>query len=175
MNAETGPSGPVHPGCCCRDADEAGRDEGTGTMDTTAATMTYGEARVAVHAQYGESSPWGVRFTETHADQVLRRAQRLGWRIFDRSKYAGSCQACGEAMPAGGRIAYVRGAGQAHVECVVAGAVNAPEAPVSSSPRGRGRGRGSRGTVTRFSSGHVVTRNAAGRCIDAPCCGCCSG
>ena len=28
-------------------------------------------------------------------------------------------------------------------------------------------------SVTRFSSGAVVTRNARGRCEDAPCCGCC--
>lgn len=29
--------------------------------------------------------------------------------------------------------------------------------------------------TTVFSSGAVVTRNVRGRCIDAPCCGCCSG
>lgn len=29
-------------------------------------------------------------------------------------------------------------------------------------------------TVSRFSSGAVVTRNARGRCEDAPCCGCCT-
>jgi len=29
-------------------------------------------------------------------------------------------------------------------------------------------------TVVRFSSGHVITQNRRGRCIDAPCCGCCS-
>jgi len=28
--------------------------------------------------------------------------------------------------------------------------------------------------VTRFSTGAEVYRNAAGRCEDAPCCGCCS-
>jgi hypothetical protein len=28
--------------------------------------------------------------------------------------------------------------------------------------------------VTRFNSGGVVTQNSRGRCIDAPCCGCCS-
>jgi hypothetical protein len=27
----------------------------------------------------------------------------------------------------------------------------------------------------RFSSGAVVTRNRRGKCVDAPCCGCCSG
>ena len=35
---------------------------------------------------------------------------------------------------------------------------------------GRSRSRG----VTRFSSGATVYRNPRGRCIDAPCCGCCS-
>ena len=29
-------------------------------------------------------------------------------------------------------------------------------------------------SYTRFSSGHEVYTNRAGRCIDAPCCGCCS-
>lgn len=29
-------------------------------------------------------------------------------------------------------------------------------------------------SVTRFSSGAVMTRNSRGRCEDAPCCGCCS-
>lgn len=28
--------------------------------------------------------------------------------------------------------------------------------------------------VFRFSSGHTAIRNKAGRCIDAPCCGCCT-
>jgi hypothetical protein len=29
-------------------------------------------------------------------------------------------------------------------------------------------------SVIRFSSGAVFTRNKAGRCEDAPCCGCCT-
>ncbi len=29
--------------------------------------------------------------------------------------------------------------------------------------------------VIRFASGKEITRNAAGRCEDAPCCGCCTG
>lgn len=28
--------------------------------------------------------------------------------------------------------------------------------------------------IFRFSSGHVAYRNKAGRCEDAPCCGCCT-
>jgi hypothetical protein len=28
-------------------------------------------------------------------------------------------------------------------------------------------------TVTRFASGATVKQNKRGRCIDAPCCGCC--
>jgi len=28
--------------------------------------------------------------------------------------------------------------------------------------------------ITRYSSGAVTTRNARGRCEDAPCCGCCT-
>lgn len=30
-----------------------------------------------------------------------------------------------------------------------------------------------RTVTTRFNSGQSYTRNARGRCIDAPCCGCC--
>jgi hypothetical protein len=37
----------------------------------------------------------------------------------------------------------------------------------------RGR-RGRRVTTVRTSSGWTGTRNAAGRCEDAPCCGCCT-
>lgn len=39
-----------------------------------------------------------------------------------------------------------------------------------------GRGRTPRGQsyYTRFSSGAEVYVNRAGRCIDSPCCGCCS-
>jgi hypothetical protein len=35
---------------------------------------------------------------------------------------------------------------------------------------GRSRSRG----VTRFAGGAEVYRNPQGRCVDAPCCGCCS-
>lgn len=43
--------------------------------------------------------------------------------------------------------------------------------PSSYVPRQRG-GYGS--VYTRFASGAEVFRNKRGRCIDAPCCGCCS-
>jgi hypothetical protein len=39
--------------------------------------------------------------------------------------------------------------------------------------RGRGRGRGGSSSA-RFSSGAEVYTNRAGRCEDAPCCGCCT-
>jgi hypothetical protein len=48
---------------------------------------------------------------------------------------------------------------------------NAP----ASAPRSRSRyGRSARSTLTRFSSGAEIYTNVRGRCIDAPCCGCCS-
>jgi hypothetical protein len=39
--------------------------------------------------------------------------------------------------------------------------------------RGRGRS-GPRSVAYRFSSGATMYQNRQGRCIDAPCCGCCS-
>jgi len=45
--------------------------------------------------------------------------------------------------------------------------------PSTYTPRPRGRSR-YRSTYTRFSSGAEVYTNKNGRCIDAPCCGCCS-
>lgn len=42
-----------------------------------------------------------------------------------------------------------------------------------SSYSGRGRGRYS-SNYTRFQGGGEVFTNRAGRCLDAPCCGCCS-
>lgn len=47
--------------------------------------------------------------------------------------------------------------------------------PPSPSVLASDRRLGRRGlTVVRFSSGAVMTQNSRGRCIDAPCCGCCS-
>jgi hypothetical protein len=77
------------------------------------------------------------------------------------NKYSGSCHVCGADVKA--RAGYLDGKrGRrwlvACQECV-----------------GSGAGKSRAGiTVTRFSSGAEVYRNARGRCIDAPCCGCCS-
>lgn len=47
--------------------------------------------------------------------------------------------------------------------------------PSSYTPRAAKRRGSSYGSnYTRFSSGAEVYRNRAGRCEDAPCCGCCS-
>lgn len=52
---------------------------------------------------------------------------------------------------------------------------DAPGWPPSPSVLASDRCLASRGlTVVRFAGGAVMTQNSNGRCIDAPCCGCCS-
>jgi hypothetical protein len=95
------------------------------------------------------------------------------------AKFPGICLTCGNPFNRGASIAYA-GKGQVHhAECYQASAE--PSESEESDPDSLGavlasdRRLASRGLfVTRFSSGHVVTRNARGRCEDAPCCGCCS-
>ena len=70
------------------------------------------------------------------------------------NKFGGTCEACGGyAKPGTGSISKIFGKWRVtHFKC--------PES-------------GTKVVTTRFSSGAVVTMNARGRCIDAPCCGCC--
>lgn len=74
------------------------------------------------------------------------------------NKYGGTCDACGSYVKAGeGNLFKAFGKyAVTHRTC--------PE-PRQGVPRV---------TTTRFSSGAVVYQNSRGRCIDAPCCGCCS-
>ena len=72
------------------------------------------------------------------------------------NKYPANCATCGHRVPArggslkrSGRRWIVR-----HLACEDS--------------------RAPRVIATRFSSGAVVYQNSRGRCIDAPCCGCCS-
>lgn len=67
------------------------------------------------------------------------------------ARFASTCGACGGAIRKGAQIQYVKGAAATHAACA---------APVL--PTGAGRG-------------FVVEgRHYRGKCIDAPCCGCCS-
>lgn len=72
------------------------------------------------------------------------------------NKYAGVCFYCSATVPANGGDCWRQGRRfvVAHLACKQAG--------------------GGRVVYTRFSSGAEVYQNRAGRCEDAPCCGCCS-
>lgn len=94
------------------------------------------------------------------------------------NRYPGECGECGETVAAGAGLAVSpprRGMrwSVVHTACLptesrwvgspISGRwVDTPVAPTH------------RVITTRFSSGAVVTRNARGRCEDAPCCGCCT-
>lgn len=72
------------------------------------------------------------------------------------NRYAGPCVVCKGRVPARGGVLVPNGRrrGPAHLACA------------DGTPR----------VVSFYSptSGHSWTRNAAGTCEDAPCCGCCS-
>jgi hypothetical protein len=77
------------------------------------------------------------------------------------ARFKGTCKGCGVRFPAGTTIRF-EGRGRAfHADC---------DAPASGGdfppPSGRVH-------VFRTSGGEFY-RNAAGRCEDAPCCGCCT-
>lgn len=96
---------------------------------------------------------------------VEAAAAENGFRILD-ARYSGACAACSGRLAVGDRIAH-GGRGQAlHPACAAAGDVS----PVGNRRRSRSR----RVHEFRTSSGWVGYQNAAGRCIDAPCCGCCT-
>ena len=66
------------------------------------------------------------------------------------AKYAGICSATGRPFSAGDLIDYSRATKKA--------VLLAENKPIE----------------IRFASGDTFYRNARGRCIDAPCCGCCT-
>jgi hypothetical protein len=72
------------------------------------------------------------------------------------NKYAAACADCGARVPARGGS--LRKAGRRwevrHLSCE--------------------RGEGRSVAVTFAATGNTIYQNSRGRCIDAPCCGCCS-
>lgn len=72
------------------------------------------------------------------------------------NKFRGLCEACGGNVPVNGGQVVRRGRRWVvyHIACE---RTRAPEV-----------------VTYRFSSGETMTQNKRGRCIDAPCCGCCS-
>lgn len=99
------------------------------------------------------------------------------------AKYPGTCTECHKPITRGQQIDWFGRGQAAHTACrpgYAAGdehedttdedqAANLEPGTLANDRRLAKRGL----SVIRFSSGAVVTQNSKGRCIDAPCCGCC--
>ena len=79
-----------------------------------------------------------------------------------RARYSSECPGCGAKIEPGTLVTWSPGTRARHPGCAGQTAVQ----------RRQARRYGS--TYTRFSSGAEVFTNRAGRCEDAPCCGCCT-
>lgn len=99
-----------------------------------------------------------------------------------QAKYPGTCAACGEPIKRGEQIAFF-GRGRAeHADCAQEEIAERraqfgedEAAGLEPGTLANDRRLARQGlSVVRFSSGHVMTQNARGRCEDAPCCGCCT-
>jgi hypothetical protein len=104
-------------------------------------------------------------------------------------RYAGVCKVCGAGI-AKGATAYLDASARTvtchAIECCDADGLTTNQSltgpwdkrtdtRVRSDHRiGEAAPTSPRVITTRFNSGAVTYRNARGRCIDAPCCGCCS-
>jgi hypothetical protein len=89
------------------------------------------------------------------------------------AKFRGRCTICSEPINPGDTINY-HGRGHVdHAECDVE-TTEDQAAGFEPGTLANDRWMARRGvSVTRFAGGATMTRNSAGRCIDAPCCGCC--
>jgi hypothetical protein len=117
-------------------------------------------------------------------------ASRSRWM---QLKYPGVCKVCGESLPAG-TLAYWDSAAKTvtchGIACCEADGLTETVERRAGNPDGKLTRRethvGSgapvhpaaqsrpRVVATTFNSGATVYQNSRGRCIDAPCCGCCS-
>ena len=81
------------------------------------------------------------------------------------AKFPGTCKRCGLAFEAGAKIRYGGRGRTYHFKADCSAVVDS----TASTIRYYG------GDVETFEiGGNVFTRNAKGRCEDAPCCGCCT-
>ena len=80
------------------------------------------------------------------------------------AKYSGTCKHCGGGIAKGEQIEWSKGQGASHADCARMRATK--RTPMT----------GARVHTVQFNGGDstVYTRNANGRCEDAPCCGCCT-
>lgn len=93
------------------------------------------------------------------------------------AKFPGKCQVCAGRISPGEKINFF-GRGRAeHASCGEEETEFDEDEAAGLEPGTLANDRrlAKRGlSVIRFASGEVITQNARGRCIDAPCCGCCS-
>lgn len=102
------------------------------------------------------------------------------------AKFPGTCAACSEPIKRGDQINFFGRGHAEHAACRAGyaggdahedddGTQEDESAGLEPGTLANDRALARRGlSVTRFSSGDVMTRNSRGRCEDAPCCGCCS-
>lgn len=92
------------------------------------------------------------------------------------AKYNGVCTGCGGSIRRGEKLVYGGRGLTFHGACNPAEATDtAPDDYSNVNPATGGRmSNSARVTTFRTSSGWTGTRNSRGRCIDAPCCGCCT-
>jgi len=93
------------------------------------------------------------------------------------ARYPGTCAACGEPIQRGDTINFYGRGHAEHANCGEdCGRPDEDEAAgLEPGTLANDRRLSRQGIiVARFGSGAVITRNARGRCEDAPCCGCCT-
>jgi hypothetical protein len=85
-----------------------------------------------------------------------------------KAKYSGKCRSCGDRFAPGADIVYTKSApkGRKTVHSACAGVSSDFYADNASAARGA--------SYEVRTSGGTFYRNYAGRCEDAPCCGCCT-
>jgi len=89
-----------------------------------------------------------------------------------KARYRGTCGKCRGSVVPGQMIDYAGRGRVIHTACPDG---NGPDGYTEINPAtGQRMSDNARVHVATFSSGHSVTRNVNGRCIDAPCCGCCT-
>jgi len=96
----------------------------------------------------------------THPNRNLERYPIMFRTL--TAKYPGICRRCNGPIAIGDKIRYGGPGRSYHLASACATSTHA-DIPTAN-----------RSTYTRFSSGAEVYTNRAGRCEDAPCCGCCS-
>jgi len=92
------------------------------------------------------------------------------------ARYRGTCRSCGGVIIPGDVIRHAGRGRSFHAEgaCEGDGGSGRDSYRNVNPATGERMSDRARVHVARFSSGAVMTVNSRGRCIDAPCCGCCT-